>query len=214
MKIIYQNYRHSGTTFVKIVILVAMLLSSGCDSNKAGNPFLESAVMSFLSGSGRTVTLSGYEWKKCSQGQTYDSATNSCRGNLVADGTYGASTLFYCSINDNSCNSLTYPAELIAPSGSRTSEIYTSCTNDTTDGYTDWRVPNNYELQSLTTLFDARSTFVSSFPDTVDGYYWTSTAELLDISKANTVSFRIFDYGETRTQTKTVSYYLRCVRTP
>lgn len=84
------------------------------------------------------------------------------------------------------------------------------CENLTLSGFSDWRLPNIYEL---TTLLDNTK---SSEPYVINGIeniasdlYWSSTTSASYSSLAWNV---YFDYGNDDTNNKTYSYYIRCVR--
>ncbi len=85
------------------------------------------------------------------------------------------------------------------------------CENLTLGGFSDWRLPNIYEL---VTLIDNTK---SSKPYVIDGiqniafggYYWSSTGDASDSSYAkNADTF----YGDISYGDKFYSYYIRCVR--
>lgn len=84
------------------------------------------------------------------------------------------------------------------------------CENFTLGGYSDWRLPNIYEL---TTLLDNTK---SSKPYVIDGienivssYYWSSTTRASSSSDAGVV---IFHTGSDDWGDKTHGIYVRCVR--
>lgn len=84
------------------------------------------------------------------------------------------------------------------------------CENLTLGGYSDWRLPNIYEL---TTLLDNTK---SSKPYVIDGIeniaftgYWSSTT---NASNLDSVWLVYFHDGYDNWYDKTVSYYVRCVR--
>lgn len=70
-------------------------------------------------------------YKKCLQGQTYRPLPdNDCRGAGTAGDNWGAFLLQYCNANDNSCNLNGKDVSGV------NSEIYVSCTGDSTAGLT------------------------------------------------------------------------------
>jgi hypothetical protein len=80
-------------------------------------------------------------------------------------------------------------------------------------GYTDWRLPNVHELQSIVdnTRYNP-SINTGYFPSTVSTYYYTSTTKNNQTAKAWTV---MFDYGFVDFYfggNKDTAYYARCVR--
>ena len=84
------------------------------------------------------------------------------------------------------------------------------CENLTLGGFSDWRLPNIYEL---TTLIDNTK---SSDPYVINGIeniasnlYWSSTTYASNSSDAWGVGF---NYGDDGWNVKTSSYYVRCVR--
>jgi len=77
-------------------------------------------------------------------------------------------------------------------------------------GYTDWRLPDKYELQSIVDLGrlePAIDTLV--FSGTNPSWYWSSTGYANNISNAWSVDFLV---GYERTTEKSSSWYVRCVR--
>lgn len=162
---------------------------------------------------GPTVAYSSthLEWKKCTQGHSYyetpDGLTvkKDCKGTpLVYDGIYGATTHSYCATDDDACNSLLLPLPVISGS------LFDTCDQDTTDGKSDWRVPTPIEMETI--LTDSRDAFIQVFPDTVNGYYWTSWGSESDNTRAYAYSFQIFDYGIKSSRLKSSGFYVRCVR--
>jgi len=80
-------------------------------------------------------------------------------------------------------------------------------------GYSDWRLPNRNELESIVDDTKATAPFIdiAKFPATVSygGDYWTSTVFTQDPTRAFRVTFY---YGSVNGGDKTFSYYIRCVR--
>ena len=77
-------------------------------------------------------------------------------------------------------------------------------------GQTDWRLPNQKELQSIVN-YDTYDPSIDTtfFPGTVTSYYWTSTTRANNLYEAWMVYFNVGGVGTT---SKTGSYYVRCVR--
>lgn len=77
-------------------------------------------------------------FKKCSQGQTFNSGTNSCSGT--------SSYFQYCDTQDNSCNGGTNTGNL---NGNGNSEAFATCKDEVFGGLSNWRVATDKDL-SLT----------------------------------------------------------------
>ncbi|EMY78375.1 PF07603 family protein [Leptospira weilii serovar Ranarum str. ICFT] len=162
----------------------------------------------------------GLTWMRCSRGQTYDSATDSCIGFLVSPQ--------YCSSSDNQCNG--------ALGGTLTSgPAFDSCSTFSVSGKTmTWRVPTHAELKGLVfcsngtdlgnskdnsktcsaagTSFEVPTIRKDWFPGNPTGNlieFWTSTSDPSNAVYAWKVNFTT---GFTNTTAaKNVSGYLRCV---
>lgn len=78
-------------------------------------------------------------------------------------------------------------------------------------GFTDWRLPNVKELESIAdkTAFNPAIN-ATYFPNTVPEHYWSSTTNSFNTRNASYVSFYFGNAG--RSITKAYSYYVRCVR--
>ena len=77
-------------------------------------------------------------------------------------------------------------------------------------GFRDWRVPNMKELESIT-KFDIYSPAIdaTAFPGTLLDYFWASTTDAKIPSAAVVVEFM---YGGAGTHYKTLTHYVRLVR--
>lgn len=83
--------------------------------------------------------------------------------------------------------------------------------------YSDWRLPNRNELQSLIdyTKTTAPLVNVTAFPNTSSASYWTSTTTTQSISRAWNLSFangRVDYVNGSGNNTKFTNNYVRCVR--
>ena len=165
---------------------------------------------------GNAYTAQTLIWMKCSQGQTWNSVTNSC------DGTAG--TFQYCS--NNACNStVTWLLN-----GTGNSPAYNTCDTLTFVGQTDWRVPTKNELkvlihctnkimpndsinQSSPHYCDAgfiAPTLNNLFPSSVANYYWSSSTSFeYNTGYAWSVNF---NFGNTEHVNKPLNSCIRCVR--
>ena len=85
------------------------------------------------------------------------------------------------------------------------------CEQLTLGGYSDWRLPNIKELQTIIDYSLPDLVLDKSFfPNTPAGSFWSSTTQTDATDKAWTVYFRI---GSIYGSTKTSNFYTRCVRT-
>lgn len=85
------------------------------------------------------------------------------------------------------------------------------CEGSSVGGYTDWRLPNIKELESITSLTDRMPAIDTTFfPDTQNGYiYWSSTTADHDASRVKGIMIRD---GDTYIPGKTEHFAFRCVR--
>ena len=87
-----------------------------------------------------------------------------------------------------------------------------SCEGSTFGGYSNWRLPNVKELQSIVDYAVSTPPIDAiAFPSTQLGCYWTSTS--YSSTNAQTVRFDLSGDGDIQYSAKaTVSCYVRCVR--
>jgi hypothetical protein len=76
-------------------------------------------------------------------------------------------------------------------------------------GYTDWRLPNLLDLNSILDFSKNNPSIDTTYFASASNYYWSSTSYAADTLNAWLV---IFNYGSASVNTKTDSYYVRCVR--
>ncbi|MDD3466275.1 MAG: DUF1566 domain-containing protein [Campylobacterales bacterium] len=84
------------------------------------------------------------------------------------------------------------------------------CQNLSLGGKKDWRLPNIYELSTITDNTKSEKPYIiDGFENTASGYYWSSTTYVAGTTYAWNVNF---DGGFVLDVGKTYSYYVRCVR--
>lgn len=160
------------------------------------------------------------EWKKCSQGQVFRSNENDCQGRIAGSTftptdhyNYGAGTYSFCSVATNDCNALSIPQTLVAtPINNAYSEAYLSCSQDSTDSKTDWRVPTIVELVKMAE--GGKVALSQKFPNTISNYYWSADGNEMDTTgqTGKAVYFGEDNFGEYKALSKELKYSLRCVR--
>lgn len=173
------------------------------------------------SGNGTVLdNTSGLEWKKCTQGQTFRSATNDCQGTISATYNpvdaqrYGATPLTFCNINGNGCNATSLPQVLTISTTSNglVSEAFSSCAADRTSGYSNWRVATFAELKKL--AIGGQNMMTQYFPNTVEDFYWSSWGDENDSTgnTAKAINFTGAKFAEEKSVNKDTKYYVRCIR--
>ncbi|WP_061222453.1 DUF1566 domain-containing protein [Leptospira weilii] len=220
----------------RIFLSFFLLLNSACYLNPYFRDFvspeqekdsLVSLLLILISGTqvppviqGETIFFpsTGLTWMRCSRGQTYDVATDSCTGFLVSPQ--------YCSTLDNQCNGTLGGILTSGPA-------FNSCSTFNVSGKTmTWRVPTHAELKGIVycsngadltnsqdktcattgTSFETPTIRKDWFPGNPTGSlveFWTSTSDPLNSTTAWKINFTT---GSTNTTTaKNVSGYLRCV---
>ncbi len=83
------------------------------------------------------------------------------------------------------------------------------CEALTLGGNSDWRLPNLNELTSIVDDTTSNPAISSVFVNTISNYYWSSTTNAGDTTRAWVVYF--FN-GLQYNNNKTNSFYVRCVR--
>ncbi|NPA66248.1 MAG: DUF1566 domain-containing protein, partial [Epsilonproteobacteria bacterium] len=85
----------------------------------------------------------------------------------------------------------------------------TYCANLTLGGYSDWRLPNIVEVESIVDFENSDPSIDPTFQNTISDRYWSSSIYAGNNAQAWGVDFYdIYNIREDKTQT----YYVRCVR--
>ena len=144
--------------------------------------YLKGQARSYTDNGDSTVTdnSTGLMWQKCSVGRS---------GSTCATGS--ATTMIWA----------TTTAELSA---------VVTCQDATTAGYTDWRLPNVNELQSLVDYSRVNPSInITYFPNTAASNYWSASTF---VNSPSIAWYASFSYGYVYNLSKTNLYYVRCVR--
>jgi len=203
---------------LKLTFVILSILLAGCEAKPKNDffGFTEEDSLTLVTGflNSRGFSSSAYgtvidtslqiEYKKCSQGQAYNSQFNKCDSK--------ASLLSYCNPATNLCNTLTIPFLLKSPDAGASSEAFISCHNDQTGGFSDWRVATATELLKLTA--GGRNFLNLHFPNTEFDFYWSANALETDTTgkTARAISFSIDNFGEISQINKETRLFVRCVR--
>jgi hypothetical protein len=207
-----------GTTQATIQINIRICYDWGCFEDKGDGTVQFTGIAGTFGGN--AYTAQSLTFLKCSQGQTWNSTTNSC------DGTAG--TYQYCSAADNSCNSVGNEYSSWTLNGTGTSSAYTSCNSiGTFAGYTGWRVPTKNELKTLVncanksmpldTNYCGDGNYLSPainkiFLNTQSNYYYWSSNTFSSITNA---AWDIsFNHDNVSYSSKITSSNIRCIQTP
>ncbi|MDI7270091.1 MAG: DUF1566 domain-containing protein, partial [Myxococcota bacterium] len=85
------------------------------------------------------------------------------------------------------------------------------CDGRSWGGYSDWRLPDEFELQSIVDYGRSSEPFIdpTAFPATPSDWFWSSSSYAGSASGAWRVAF---DAGYVGYSGKTDTYYIRCVR--
>ena len=136
----------------------------------------------------------GVTLKKCLEGQTYRAAGNDCQGSGNVGNYYGAINLQYCSVNDNTCNSLTGYLNNLGSSAA-----YNSCAAETLNAKT-WRVVPRDRFAEI--IEDAQ--FALFFPEAVG-------ATIMTNEPVTPSRYRVYQYTQSpRDFLKTQSAQVLC----
>ena len=87
------------------------------------------------------------------------------------------------------------------------------CENFELAGYSDWRLPNRRELESLVDVQNGLSINTEYFPNSNSGAHWSSSSVVVDPDRAWEIIFGSgFEAGFVQSYPKTANDFTRCVR--
>ncbi|MDA8243182.1 MAG: DUF1566 domain-containing protein [Elusimicrobia bacterium] len=145
------------------------------------------------------------------QDGSYSSPVNQPSYTLNGDGTVTDNVTGLMWVSDAGTTSYSWAAALAYCSGTASGNLNYGSGYA---GYTDWRVPNVLEGESLLRYVPGAAPFIdtTAFPNTqaTNKYYWTSTTVAATPANAWVVEFKIGSILESAG--KTASHYVRCVR--
>ncbi len=91
-------------------------------------------------------------YMRCTAGQTWNALAGDCTGSGSAGTNYGASSVQFCTVTTNECNSGVPGGPLTAGSNGQTSSLFAVCeslNSSSTYGISTWRVASKSELQTI-----------------------------------------------------------------
>ncbi len=167
--------------FLLILFLPSLTFAQTCNNQ------IIATTNHFLDNNNGTISdpITGLIWKKCSEGQYYNSTANSCDGTLFR---YSWQDAFQQAQNVNTGNS------------------------GETTGYTNWRLPNIKELESLLEISCFNPAINNNlFPNTpIYLHYWSSTQfHQENLKWSHSINF---GSGSESTENRGSTLYLRLVR--
>ena len=83
------------------------------------------------------------------------------------------------------------------------------CATLSLNGYTDWRLPNIKELQTVVDIREKNIAINKEFKFTVPSSYWSNSADITNKTKSWYVGF---ETGATYRDSKDYDCYVRCIR--
>lgn len=101
-------------------------------------------------------------------------------------------------------------ANLITPATMIRNTGITNCEALEYAGHTDWRLPNAFELFTIVNFgAESPASYATFFPNTMSSIYWSSTPEIVDLTRGKVVDFSRVVVGRVAFNTKE---YIRPVR--